>query len=263
MTGPPPPEATDPDIGPEHPPPTGPPGGRTFSLEGKPVPALYLVAWLSSVGGVAALLVATQAQPSLGRSIVSFGGVVLLGVGLAAAAGYQIVARSDRHPDRYRGPSPPLLFGLVLVVSTLASVVMGVGGLVDPDQPVGFLLGLFVVALTYLACIELFVVRSGALRWREMGWPAREPGALRRGLRDVGFAALVMVPVTFMILIWGGVLASGLHVTAPKVVPDAHGSIEAVAVVLAAAVVAPIGEEAFFRGFAITAWLRDLVDDRR
>ena len=46
--------------------------------------------------------------------------------------------------------------------------------------------------------------------------------------------------------------------TAPETLPDAHGSTEALAVVLAAVVVAPIGEEAFFRGFALTAWLRDL-----
>ncbi len=56
----------------------------------------------------------------------------------------------------------------------------------------------------------------------------------------------------------GSLLASLLRATAPETLPDASNATEAVALVLAAAVVAPIGEEAFFRGFALTAWWRDL-----
>jgi membrane protease YdiL (CAAX protease family) len=237
---------------------SGPPGGRIFSLEGRPVPALYLGAWLFSIGGLAALLVATQAELSTSRSLMALAGIVALGLGLAAAAGYQLVSRADRHPDSYRGPSPLLMFGLVLVVSSLASALLGLAGLVDPDQPGGFLLGLIVVALVYLVCIELFVVRGGALSWAAMGWPVRRPGMFRVALRDIGVAVAVMIPVTLGVLLWGGLLATVLQVSAPETLPEAHGSTEALAVVLAAAVVAPIGEEAFFRGFALTAWLRDL-----
>ena len=239
-------------------PPTGPPGGRIFTLEGKPVPSLYLAAWLFSVGGIAALLIATQAQASLGRSAMALGGIVALGIGLAAAAGYQVVARADRRPDLYHGPSPVLLFGLVLVLSTLASAAFGALDLVDPDQPYGFLLGLLVVALVYLVCLELFVVRTHSLSWTGMGWPVRAPGMLRSALQDVGVAFLVMIPVTLGVLVWGAALASVLQVSAPSTLPDAHGPMEALAVVVAAAVIAPIGEEAFFRGFALTAWLRDM-----
>ena len=39
----------------------GPPGGRTFSLEGRRAPSLYLFAWLLSVGGLALLFVAVMA----------------------------------------------------------------------------------------------------------------------------------------------------------------------------------------------------------
>jgi membrane protease YdiL (CAAX protease family) len=238
--------------------PSGPPGGRIFTLEDRPVPALYFASWLFSAGGIAALLIATQAQASVGRSLMSFAGVVSLGIGLAAAAGYQVVARTGRPRDMYRGPSPLLLFGLVLVVSTLGSAVLGLAGLVDPDQPIGFLFGLLVVGLAYIACIELFVVRAGALSWAAMGWPARHPGLLHTLLRDAGVAFLVMIPVTLGVIAWGGLLATALHVTAPETLPDAHDSAEALAIVLAAVVVAPVGEEAFFRGFVLTAWLRDL-----
>ena len=100
---------------------------------------------------------------------MALGAVLCLGVGLAAAAGYQLVARADRHPDRYRGPSPLLLFGLVLVVSTLVSAALAVLGVVDIDRPIGFLLGLVAVAATYLVVIWVFVVRGGALRWSDDG----------------------------------------------------------------------------------------------
>ena len=237
---------------------SGPPGGRIFTLEQRPVPSLYLAAWLFSVGGIAALLIATQAQPSTGRSVMAFAGILALGIGLAAGAGYQVVARGSRPVARYRGPSPLLLFGLVLVISTLGSAILGVANLVDPDQPLGFLLGLLVVGFAYLVCIELFVVRARAMSWADMGWPMWHPGLLRESLRDVGVAMLVMIPATIVVMLWGGLLASVLQVSAPETLPTAHGSSEALAVVIAAAVIAPIGEEAFFRGFALSAWLRDL-----
>lgn len=235
----------------------GPPGGRIFSLEGRPVPSLYLLAWLLTVGGLGALLFVAQAEPSAGTSLVALASIIALGVGLASAAGYQLVARADRHPDRYRGPSPLILFGLVLVVSTLISAGLALVGVVDIDRPVGFLAGLAAVAGTYLVVIWLFVVRGGALRWVDMGWPApRTPW--RRLARDAGAAMLVMLPVTFGVLLWGGLLVALLGVSAPDTLPQANDSIEALAVVIAAAIVAPIGEEAFFRGFALTAWWHDL-----
>ena len=237
-------------------PPEGPPGGRIFTLEGRPVPSLYLIAWLLTVGGIGALVFVAQAGPSPGGSIVALGAVLSIGVGLAAAAGYQLVARADRHPDRYRGPSPFILFGLVLVMSTLVSVALAALG-VELDRPVGFLLGLVAVAATYLLAVWVFVVRGGALRWSEMGWPTRRT-SLGRVMRDIGVAMLLMLPVTVGVLLWGALIATLLQVTAPESLPEATTSTEALALVLAAAVVAPIGEEAFFRGFALTAWWRDL-----
>ncbi|MBX3029962.1 MAG: CPBP family intramembrane metalloprotease [Chloroflexi bacterium] len=244
--------------GPIEPLPSGPPGGRTFTLEGRPVPSLYLLAWLLSVGGLGALVFALQGEPSPGRSLVTFVAIVSLGLGLAAAAGYQLVARADRHPDRYRGPSPLLLFGIVLIVSSLGAAGLALLGLGDPEEPVGFLTSLAVVGLAYVAVIWLFVVRGGALSWQTMGWPPAGPGWLRGVLRDIGFAALVMLPVTFGVLMWGGIIGTLLQVTAPETLPPARDSVGAFALVLAAAVVAPIGEEMFFRGFVLTAWLRDL-----
>jgi membrane protease YdiL (CAAX protease family) len=198
-----------------------------------------------------------MAEPSTGASLVALVATVALGAGLASAAGYQLVARADRHPDRYRGPSPLILFGLVLVISTLVSAGLTVVGVVDIDHPIGFLAALCAVVGTYLLVVWLFVVRGRAMTWQEMGWPG--PGrTLSSLLRDAGVAMLVMLPVTFGVLLWGGLLAAVLDVSAPDTLPEARDSVEALAVVLAAAVVAPIGEEAFFRGFALSAWWRDL-----
>jgi membrane protease YdiL (CAAX protease family) len=239
-------------------PPGGPPGGRIFSLEGRPAPALYLLGWLLSFGGIAVLFVATVAQPSLGRTIAALLGVCALGLGLATAAGYQVVARADRHPSRYRGPSPFLLFGVVLVVGALLSGLLGSVGLADGTRPLGFLVGLLVVAVTYLGCVTLFVVRTGALSWTDMGWPTDPRDRVARSLRAIGTAVIVLVPLTIALSLVGGIVALLLGVDAPDVLPATQTSADALAVAIAAAVVAPVGEEAFFRGFALSAWLRDL-----
>jgi len=49
-----------------------------------------------------------------------------------------------------------------------------------------------------------------------------------------------------------------LGVDAPSVLPLSATLLDGIFVTLAAAVIIPIGEELFFRGFALTAWMRDL-----
>jgi membrane protease YdiL (CAAX protease family) len=236
----------------------GPPGGRTFSLEGRRAPSLYLLAWLLSVGGLAFLFVAVIAATGLGRSVLFVVGAVGLALGLAFAAGSQIVERRDRHPDRYRGPAPLLAFGIVLAWSTLLSGLLVGTGVLDPTNPVGFLGSLIAVAIAYYVVTWLFVVRSGALSWQEMGWPVHGTGWVRRGFRDAGMAIAIMLPTTLGILVLGGLLGRLLDVSPPEVLPTPDTSLEALAVALGAAIIAPVGEELFFRGFALSAWARDL-----
>jgi membrane protease YdiL (CAAX protease family) len=190
--------------------------------------------------------------------VLGLGGVAALSIGLAAAAGYQVVARSTRDPGGYRGPSPILCFLLVLPVSTILSLLIGLAGIdIGPGNAVGFLLGLIAVGAGYASVVWAFVVRTRALSWSDMGWPRR--WSARHALRAIGLAVAVMVPATFAVLIFGGIVATLLGgVRAPDVLPAARSQLDAAAVALAAALVAPIGEELFFRGFAVTAWLRDL-----
>jgi membrane protease YdiL (CAAX protease family) len=240
------------------PPESGPPGSGVFSIEGREAPGLYFAGWLLSVGGVLLIAIATLAASDVARLLLGLGGAAVLGLGLSAAAGYQIVVRSERDRTRYRGPAPLLVFGVVVSLSTVASAFLLGTGILDPTSPFGFLVGLLIVAVAYALTVWLFAVRSGALTWRSMGWPTLGPGRLLRALRDVGVAIAVMIPVTFVVLVVGGIVAALLGVEAPDVLPAPTTSAEALAVALAAAVVAPIGEELFFRGFALTAWLRDL-----
>jgi membrane protease YdiL (CAAX protease family) len=244
--------------GPPGGPPTGPPGARIFSLEGRPAAGLYLVAWLFALGGVALLFVWSQSDPGGPAGLLGLGGIAALTIGLAAGAGYQVVARSVRSPGWFRGPSPVLCFFLVLFVSTILTLIIGRFGIdVAPDNAFGFLLGLLAVGAGYAGVVWVFVVRTGALSWVDMGWP--KGWSVSRALNAVGLAVAVMLPATFAVLIFGGVVATLLGgVNAPDVLPQPQTQLDAVAVALAAALVAPVGEELFFRGFAVTAWLRDL-----
>jgi membrane protease YdiL (CAAX protease family) len=56
----------------------------------------------------------------------------------------------------------------------------------------------------------------------------------------------------------GGIVGLLLDVDAPQVLPLSETFLDGVFVVLAAAIIIPVGEELFFRGFAQTAWTRDL-----
>ena len=116
------------------------------------------------------------------------------------------------------------------------------------------------MAGAYLLSVWVLVVRTDALTWSQMGWPTDGSARLLRAMRGIGLGALVMLPTTFVMLIVAGLVATVLGVESPSVVPSASTSAEALTVLLAAAVVAPIGEELFFRGFALTAWARDLPE---
>lgn len=111
------------------------------------------------------------------------------------------------------------------------------------------------LALSYLVIVSLFVVRTGALSWRELGLPLGAP--LSRVLADVGFGALTMLLVWVPVTILAALLAVLLGTRTANVVPAPSNLMDLLLLVLGAAVLIPIGEEVFFRGLALTAWLRD------
>ncbi len=242
----------------------GPPGERIFSLEGRPAAGLYLVAWLLALVGFGVLFITLLAasegiRPAQGAGpLLGLIGTGLLGLGLATAAGYQVVARAAlRPPEAYRGPSPLIVFGVALLVVGIASLALGLLGLDPNANATGFLANLIAVELGYVVVVLLFVVRSHAMTWREMGWPVRRPP--REILIDLSYGAALMVPtvigIGFIALVVSGLLGG---VKAPDIVPNSGSGSDVLLLALATIVVAPVGEELFFRGFALTAWWRDL-----
>jgi hypothetical protein len=120
---------------------------------------------------------------------------------------------------------------------------------------------MLVVAAGYVVVIVFFVVRTGALTWVQMGWPAGT-GRVSRLLSAAGFrvdrdpaGAGARAPGSRH-------PASILDVQPTGRIPPVEGVTATILVVLGAAVVAPVAEEIFFRGFALSAWQRDLAHDQ-
>ena len=233
----------------------GPAGRATFSIDGRPAPGLYVLGWLLSGIGLGLFVVALQVPSSVAAFLI-LAAVLFLTPGLAFAAGYQIVARSSRPESAYRGPSPLVLFALQLILSTILSVVLIAVGLPDPTKSlVGFAGIAAILLVSYLAVVWLFVVRSGAISWRGMRWPVGLP--IGRVLNDAAYGGLTTLLLWPVVTGLAALLAVLLGTSTADVVPAPSAPTDILLTILAAAILVPIGEEIFFRGFALTAWLRD------
>lgn len=228
---------------------------RIFSLEGRPAAGLYLLGWVLPLAGLGVLLIAFGVG-GVAYGVLLMGALLLVAAGLASAAGYQVVARHRRPAAAYRGPSPLILFALQVVFITAFEAVLLVFHAPSPvDEPVGFLLYASLEVAGYLLIIWLFVVRTGVLTWRGLGLARLNPASL---LVDVANGAALMLVVAIASIIWTAVLVALLGTVPPGVVPTSGTAASLVMIILAAGVIVPIGEEAFFRGYSLTAWWRDL-----
>lgn len=205
--------------------------------------------------GALLLFVAAQAGPPIG-GVLLMGALLLLFGGLSSAAGYQIVARRQRPATYFRGPSPLILFGLQLVVVNIVSAVLLVAGVPITGSGAAFLIASVVLLGGYLLVVWLYGLRSGAIDVPGLGLPA--VSSVRRWLGDIGIGAGVMLVVAFLDGLWGSLIALLLNTTTPDVVPVPRTGSEIVLVAIGACLLIPLGEELFFRGYSVTAWLRDL-----
>jgi uncharacterized protein len=239
-------------------------GMRTFSLEGRHAPGLYLVGWLSSLLGVATIFVVLLAQPKdLAGAILLGAGTFLLTVGLGAAAGSQAIERQAAGRLAYRGPSPFLLFGatvaLTLFVELLSLAPLGALD-VPPDSALAALVGLLILNLSATVLIALFVVGSGSLSWREMGVPLPGPSGwhVARLAQDLVIGMALAIPILFLTGVLGALLIQLVGASPSSPLPAASTPAEAALNLFSGVVIAPLGEELFYRGFSTTAWVRDL-----
>ena len=249
--------------GPPPPPLTGPPGGGLFTLEGRPAPGLYFAAWGLSVLGGALIFVALQTQAEVAGTVLLLAGLLALDLGFATAAGYQVLARRSRPEHRYRGPSPFLLLGIYAITASLVGGLLG--RLLGPSISETSAFGLFSVVLLNVAAIVtvvIFVRRTGSLSWHDMGWPARGQLRLRRAVTDVGYAAGITIPATMLAAFAAALIAMLLQLDPTSRPLNRSSTFDEPSLIIAAVILAPIGEEIFFRGFALTAWHRDLGRSR-
>ncbi len=257
---------------------------------------MYAAGWLLSLAGLGilvALIAAGIAGVTRGVELLIAGiaetACVALTAGLTTAAAAQGSQRRADGWQDYSGPSPFLVTGAWLALTTAASLpLIGLVGYLNLRlaTPVQTLLLLLVNVAGYLGLVQLLVVRPGALSWREMARPkhlAPDPndlpapvyegadpiqGARTQSLRALGGDALLGLalssPFLIATLFLAGILTNLLgmrDVQSSGPIPAHLHGWDLWITLLAAAVVAPIGEEIFFRGFATNAWARSLRRD--
>jgi membrane protease YdiL (CAAX protease family) len=210
------------------------------------------VGWIATVMGLGVLLVSFLAAGSSAAPWLFLVGLVVLALGLVAGAGSQAVERSRRTDLAYRGPSPVLVF-LAVVPLTLICVVAVLAPLsalgLDTRSPLATTLSLALTAMVYVGAVRLLVVGPGGLAWRDMGLsvPAGKAAV------DTLIGAACAIPVLVLTLLLSGLMGRFLEPVANPL-PAPGDALGLVANLVSAAVLAPIGEELFFRGFATTAW---------
>ena len=243
-------------------------GLRTFSLDGRRAPGLYLVGWLASLVGAATIFVVLLAQPSDVPGAVLLGaGTLILTIGLAAAAGSQAIERQAEGRLAYRGPSPFIIFGayvaLTLFLELLAFVPLQALG-VRGGTALEALVDLVLLNGSAVALVAALVVGSGSLTWREMGVPslggrsASGSTPLAGLLRDLVEGMVLAVPILFITVGLGTFLIHLLGTTPPGPLPVAQSTGDTVLNLVSGILIAPLGEELFYRGFATTAWVRGM-----
>lgn len=246
-----------------------PPGLFSFTIEGRRAPGLFVVGWLATLVG-AGLLVVGLGASGLPATVFTLLGLAGLAGGLTALAGSQAVEARGLEagapgegagpsplappaPGGYVGPSPVLVFAaaipLALLLSVAAVPILGLLGLAS-DSPVGAFAGLLATAAAYLGLVRLVVVGTRSLSWAEMG--LRRPRSLGRELL---YGAMLAVPVLYGSGLLALLLGTVFSLPEPPLPPAGDPFGRAVNLITGA-ILAPVVEEIFFRGFVTTAWLR-------
>ena len=237
------------------------PGARTFTIEGRAAPGLFVVGWLATLVGFVAIFVALLAGETVARPIILILGLVLLSVGLIAGVGSQAIERRARGTSAYSGPSPFFVFAASIPLTILggAGVGLGLSALgISVSSPVAAVAAVSIQALIYVGLLRLLVVDAGALRWSEMGVRRFD----RRALRELAGGALWAGPVILATAVLAALITQLIPVSPVSPLPPTGTTTGFLFNLIAGAVIAPIGEEVFFRAFAMTAWFRDIGERR-
>jgi membrane protease YdiL (CAAX protease family) len=233
------------------------PGLSTFTIEGRAAPGLFVVGWLATIAGLALVLIGALSGSGL---FLYFLGPLVLTIGLVSGAGNQALERRARGFP-YPGPSPYLVLAATIAAVYVVASLVGIGlhvliGSAHVPSYLVNLIGVGVQALVFLGILRLTVVGTGALSWREMGWRRWDASAAR----DLAFGAALALPVIGVTSVLAYALVSAFDVAPESPLPPTGLLAGLVIQLIAGAVIAPLAEEAVFRGFAITAWRRTVGD---
>lgn len=234
------------------------PGASTFTIEGRSAPALFVVGWLATLLGLGFIFVAVMSGGGDASRVLLVIGLVLLAVGLISAAGSQGIERRVKGTRAYVGPSPFLVFAASIPVSLLALIavavpVLGLFG-IPLQSPLSALLSVSFQALVYVALVRLLVVDTGALDWASMGVRRLD----RAAIGEIAGGALWAIPVIAVTVPVSVFLLAIFPVTPESPLPPTGEPVGFAISLLAGVIVAPFGEEIFFRAFGTTAWVRGL-----
>jgi len=257
--GPPPESPTDDrdggSGGPSTPPGQAPPprpGTSTFTIEGRSAPGLFVAGWIATIIGFGVVAAGAASAGGIPAPIFLVG-LVVLALGLIAGAGSQAIERRARGAA-FAGPSPFLLFAAVIASTLVLAVVVLFAldriGLSPGDTPAGALLSQLLLLAAYVGLVRLTVVGPGAASWADLGF--RRPVDTSSA---IAFGVILAVPLVFVSGLLAALLLRVLPAP-PSPLPEASDPAGLLLNLVAASIVAPLGEELFFRGYATTAWLR-------
>jgi len=179
--------------------------------------------------------------------------------GLVYSAIRQLRVRSFLPPERYRGPSVFLLLALALVIATVLNIpfTADATALLIGNGELTFLGAIVILVSTQVALLIvswLFVYRPDALAGLPR-FPGREAGAaVRAGL---GWGVVAWLVSTAVILFSAWLLEQVGIAPEPQTAELAIEVLDPWLVIIAVVIVAPVAEEAFFRGVVFNAWRRE------
>ncbi|HEX5040353.1 MAG TPA: type II CAAX endopeptidase family protein [Candidatus Limnocylindria bacterium] len=186
-------------------------------------------------------------------------GAGLFVAGLVYSAIRQVRVRSVLPPERYRGPSILILLALALIIATVLNVPFSedAASLLLGDGQLTFLGAVVILVSTQVALLIvswLFVYRPKALAALPR-FPG--PNARRALVAGLGWGVVAWLASTTLILLAAIVLEQLGIPPEPQTAEIAIEVLDPWLVILAVVIVAPVAEEAFFRGVVFNAWLRE------
>lgn len=225
-----------------------------FTIDGRRAPGLFVAGWIGLIlGGSAAFIGLLAGQTVAGGLLFTLGLAIVL-VSLVLLGGSQAIERrAGGHA--YAGPSPILVLIAVVVGWYVAAIVVGtplalLGARIDGAAV--NLLGVLIQGLVVLVLLRVMVVGTEALTWAEMGLVPPD----RAAVRDFAVGVLLAGPVILVTLIVGEVLVRVIGQQPEAPLPPTGTTAGLALNLIAGALIAPVYEELFFRGFSLTAWRR-------